>query len=160
MQSDLVGDPSPICKRTSGWILPSKRGTFEPLAEFEPGAVEARFLHVTEGDALIDTVAWQPERPRVWWLHHDLVAVLGEDEIDSAWWDERPARMLETPADYSAAHGHGFVVLDWTCSILAILGRVASVECATPALFRRLRETLVEQAMPRGLTITVKSHAG
>jgi hypothetical protein len=62
--------------------------------------------------------------------------------------------LLETPAAYVAAHGHGFCIVDWTADVNAIIGRVEAVECATQALYARLRRTLIAQAMPRGLTIT------
>jgi hypothetical protein len=140
-----------------GWIIPSSRGTFELLEEFEPGAVQAEFLHVADGNEIVDTIAWEKERPGVWWARRDLLDHVGAHELDAAWWDERPARLLPTPADYVAAHGHGFVILDWSADINAIIGKVAAVECATAALYRKLKETLIEQAMPRGLTITVRA---
>ncbi len=142
----------------SGWIMPSRRGTFEHLAEAEPGAINADFLHVIEGDDLIDTVAWERSKPGVWWLRHDLITHVGGDELAAAWWDERPARMLETPAAYVDARGGGFCIVDWSADINAVVGRVAAVECATPALYKRLRETLIQQAMPRGLSITIASN--
>jgi len=143
----------------SGLIVPNSRGTFEPVAEFEPGAVLADFLHVIDGDELIDSVAWEAGRARTWWLRHDIITHVGDHELDDAWWHERPARLLETPAAYVAAHSRGFVILDWSSDVNAIVGRVAAVECATPALYERLRRTLIEQAMPRGLTITTAAKA-
>lgn len=141
----------------SGWIMPSKLGTFEPLAELEPGAVQADFLHVRNDGEIIDIIAWERERPGIWWARRDLLTHVGDFELDDAWWSERPARLLETPAAYVAAHGRGFVILDWASDVNAIVGRVAQIECATPALYRKLWETLIEQAMPPGLTITVRA---
>jgi hypothetical protein len=149
----------------SGLIRPSSDGTFQRLSEPEPGAITAELLHVREmvfdpieevGD-IYDCVAWNPQKPGVWWTERGLVTCVGEYELTASYWREQPARMLATPADYVAAHGAGFVILDWSADVNAIIGRVAAVECATSALYRKLRETLIEQAKPRGLTITVRA---
>lgn len=138
----------------AGWILPSRSGTFELLADFEPGALRAEFLHVPGDDGeIVDAIAWERERPGIWWTRHDLLTHVGWHELEAAWWEERPARLLETPNDYVARLGAGFVILDWTADLDAIIGRVARIECATQALKARLKQKLVERAM-RGLSIT------
>src|SRR5215468_5565981 len=92
-----------------GLIRPCRDGRFELLAEHEPGAIEADFMYVREmvddpieeiGD-IYDAIAWQSERPGVWWTEHGLVAVVGEHELVAAWWGNRPARMVATPYDHA-----------------------------------------------------------
>jgi hypothetical protein len=150
----------------SGLIRPCRDGRFERLSEFEPGAVEADFMHVREqvddpieqiGD-VFDVIAWQAQRPGVWWTQRGLVTVIGEHELQAAWWGSRAARMVATPADHARDPGT-FCVVDWTADINAIIGRNSMIECSTPALYKKLRETLIAQAMPRGLTITTRQQA-
>jgi hypothetical protein len=73
-----------------GLILPRADGTFDPLGEIEPNAIEVDFLHVTDDGELIDSIAWHRDRPDIWWTHRDLVPVVGSYEISSSWWDHRP----------------------------------------------------------------------
>jgi hypothetical protein len=138
-----------------GWIIGRADGLFEHLPEFEPGAIEADMAMVRDDDLeSYDAVAWERGSRSPWWLVAGVATVLGEHELSAAWWDGRPARMLETPTDYVAAHGAGFVVLDWTADLNSVLGGATAVECATLALYERLRTTLIQQALPRGLAIT------
>src|SRR5215813_2994206 len=147
---------------TRGWIVGRSDGTFDgPFTDFEPGAVWAHLLHCRTpvfdplddiGD-VYDVIAWEEGKPSPWWTLRGDVEVIGEHELRSAWWDDRPARMLATPSDYVAAVGAGFCIIDWAADINSIIGRVSAVDCSTPALAERLTNTLIAQAMPR-LTIT------
>jgi hypothetical protein len=112
----------------SGLIRPSGNvGTFQRLSEFEPGAIAAEFILVRETvfDAMdetgevYDTVAFDPSRPTRWWTEHGLVTCLGECELNTAWWNERPARMVATPADWLACHGAAFCIVDWSTDLNA-----------------------------------------
>jgi len=147
---------------TCGWIVGRSDGTFEgPFAEFGPGLIEADLLHclepvfdpLEEVGEVYDIIAWERGKPSPWWTHRGIVTVIGERELRQAVWEQRPARMLATPADYVSAHGAGFVIIDWSADINRIIGEAAAIECATPALAERLSKMLVAQAMPR-LAIT------
>jgi hypothetical protein len=148
----------------SGLIHPCRDGTFQRLEEFEPGGLVAEFLHVREtvfdwteevGD-IYDIVAWDARRPGIWWTAYGVAVVLGEWELGDAAWDDRPARMTSTPDAWVCSHGSSFCVVDWSADLQAIIGRASKIKCATPALHTKLRETLIAQAMPRGLVITTQ----
>jgi hypothetical protein len=131
-----------------GLILPRADGTFDPLGEIEPNAIEVDFLHVTDDGELIDSIAWHRDRPDIWWTHRDLVPVVGSYEISSSWWDHRPAYFVETPADFIACNGQAACIIDWTADVNAIIGEAESVGCQTTALAERMRRTLLAQARP------------
>src|SRR5262249_29173467 len=93
-------------------------------------------------------VAWEHGKPSPWWTLRGTATVIGEHELRSARWQQRPAQMLATPADFVAAAGAGFCVIDWSADINSLIGDVAAVECAAPPLAERLRTTPIAQAMP------------
>jgi len=137
-------------------IRPCHDGRFQLLSEFEPGAVDAELILVREivldpmeqlGE-VYDTVAFDPSRPTRWWTESGLATCLGEYELDTAWWDDRPARMVATPADWLACHGAAFVILDWSCDLSALLGRAPTIECADDWLAGKLNREMAAQARP------------
>jgi hypothetical protein len=141
----------------SGLIRPCRGDRFERLSEFEPGAIAAEFILVREivfdpmdevGD-VYDTVAFDPARPTRWWTEYGLAVCLGEYELATAWWQERPARMVATPADWLRCHGAAFCIIDWNADLHAIIGRAPSVECADDWLAGKLKRELTEQARSR-----------
>jgi hypothetical protein len=134
-----------------GWIMPELRGSFQP-AEFEPGAVKAEFLHVKSypDGATVDVVAWDPHAPGRWWTFRDVCAVAGEYELNASWWEEdRPARLVATPAEHRADPRVTCCIIDWSADLNAAFGLAPAVECSTEALALRLHKTLVAQAVPR-----------
>lgn len=143
----------------TAWIVGRRDGRFDLLGEYEPGAVRADLVHVLEGEylELVDAVAWECHRPGRWWTLRGVATVLGEHELAAAWWEQRPARMVATPADWLAQPLTSFVIVDWSTDINAAIGAAPGVVCDTPALACRLRRTLIEQAMPK-LPITVLGH--
>jgi hypothetical protein len=149
----------------SGLIRPSRDGTFQRLSEFEPGAIKAEFILAREtvfepmeevGD-VYDTVAYDPTRPTRWWTEHGLAVCLGDWEITAAWWGDRPARMVATPADWLKTHGGSFCVLDWSADLQAIIGRVPAIECVDDWLAGKLKREMTEQARPK-IQIFVKGN--
>jgi len=140
-----------------GLIRPSSDGTFQRLAELEPGAITADFILVREmvcdpmeevGE-VYDTIAYDPGRPTRWWTERRLAVALGEWELCNAWWDGRPARMVATPADWLACHGAGFCIVDWSVDLNALLGRAPAIECADDWLAGKLNRELTAQARPK-----------
>jgi len=141
----------------SGYIIGRSDGTFDgPLAEFEPGAIMAELMCVREIVAdpmeeigeVYDVVAWERGTTSPWWTRRGLVTVLGEHELQSAWWQDRPARMVATPYDHAIDPGT-FCIIDWSADINAIIGIAPAVECASRDLERRLWDALTRQEMPK-----------
>jgi len=132
------------------YVIGNADGRFELLSEFEPGAVDAEIMIVRdEGLEAFDAVAWEHDKPSRWWTLRDVVTGVGEHEISKAFWEERPARMIETPADYLACRCEACCIIDWSADINAIIGLAPAIECATSRLERRLRQALVRQALPK-----------
>ncbi len=142
---------------SAAWIMPSSAGTFQRLPEYEPGAVDADWLYVREWvpdpfeevPEIIDCVAWKKGTRSPWWMWHGIAAHVGEHELRTAYWQDRPARLLETPQDFLACHGAGFCILDWTADVDAIIGAAPAVSCSTDDLAAKLQRVLTEQAKPR-----------
>jgi hypothetical protein len=147
---------------TGSWILPFSDGTFQRLREYQPGAIDVNWLYVRnwvpdpfeDVAPIIDCVAWPKGSREPWWLWRNIAACVGEHELQSAWWENRPARLVETPADYLACHCAAFCILDWNADINAMLGAAPGVCCSTLRLAQKLSRTLQQQAMPK-LSITV-----
>ena len=97
---------------------------------------------------IFDVVAWERDTKSPWWTQRGIVTVIGEHELETAWWQERPARMVATPRDHAVDPGT-FCIIDWNADINAIIGRAPAVECAIPALRERLIRALQAQAMPK-----------
>jgi hypothetical protein len=140
----------------SGLIRPA--GTrFERLSEYEPGAFNAEFILVRETvfdpmeevGEVYDVVAFDPSRPTRWWTEHGLVTCLGEYELNTAWWEDRPARMVATPYDWLRCHGAAFCVVDWSCDLNALIGRAPAIECADSWLASKLNRELTAQDRPK-----------
>jgi hypothetical protein len=131
------------------WVRPYPGGTFEPLPEHEPGAVEVRLLRVHSRDReLIDIIAWAPEKPSTWWTLNDLVTHIGTDALSYAAWTGKPAYFVETPQRFIECGKRVACVIDWTADINSVIGMCESVVCETPALARRMRETIIKQCRP------------
>lgn len=134
----------------SSWVIGRSDGRFEPLSEFEPGAVKAKIMLVRDYDGeAVDAIAWASDRPTVWWTYRGTLDYIGEHELRRAWWDQSPARMVATPAGFVAAAGAAFCILRWDADIDEILGPVPGVDCDGAALAQKLRRTLIEQAAER-----------
>ena len=131
------------------FILPNADGTFEPLSEREPGAIAAQFLRVTVDAKWLDTIAWDPGTPSIWWTRRRVVPFIGSDELSRAWWDERPARFVATPADYLLHRKNAVCIIDWTADINSIIGVVDAVTCETRALAEKMKQTLLRQSRPK-----------
>lgn len=152
--TDALGHPRPC---THGLIMPVRGGLFEPLTEFEPGALDVDFLHVRETVAdpfeevgeIIDIIAWRRGTKSPWWMRRGVVTVIGDWELDNAAREDRPARMVATPADFVGTHGGAFCILNWNADLCEIIERAPHIECACAALEQRLRQTLVRQALPK-----------
>jgi hypothetical protein len=139
-------------------IEPYRDGTFGYAAD-DVGTL-ARQCPVLEHEELIDVVAWPLNGVSPWWTLRGVATLLGEHELRAAWWESRPARLVETPQAYLDQAGECACVLDWSCDINTALGEAPGVECSTPALAIRLRRVLIEQAMPRILaSISVQRKA-
>jgi hypothetical protein len=137
------------------YIRGTADGLFDILPHHEPDCAYAEIVVVRDLDLEpYDAVAWEVGKPGKWWTLRGAAAVLGEGELSMAWWEARPARLLATPADFIAAHGAGFVLLDWAAPINDIIGACPAVQCADHALANRLKRTLWQQAMP-SLPITI-----
>jgi hypothetical protein len=137
------------------YIRGTADGLFDILPHHEPDSAYAQIIIVRDLDLEpYDAIAWEIGKPEKWWTLRGAAVVLGEYELTAAYWQERPARMLATPADYIDCHGAGFVLLDWSAPINDIIGACPAVSCATRALADRLRRTLWQQAMP-SLPITI-----
>src|SRR5262249_26257416 len=115
------------------------------------GQIPARY----RGRRLVDTIAWEPERPGRWLSHRDLVTHVGQDELDRSFWDETPARMVATPAAFVACHGQAFCILDWSADLNAIIGRAAAVECDSEELRGFLSRALHRQATAHLRTLKI-----
>jgi len=140
-----------------GWADVHADGTFTPLPVELPGAVWCHFLNVREavGDPfnevppIVDVVAWEDCRPWDWWLLHRAAAITGEWEIDNAWRDQRPARMLATPAEFLRSHGAGFCVLDWRkAGDLLELIDIVEVTYSNPWLANKLVQARIARDFP------------
>lgn len=132
------------------WIIGRADGSFQPVADFEPGALDATIMLVRDGNGdVADAVAWEDSRPGRWWTYSGTLDYIGEGELRRAWWGNRPARMVSTPAAYLDAIGSAFCILRWSADVDAILGPVCGVVCDTEALKAKLRRTLLEQAADR-----------
>jgi hypothetical protein len=131
-------------------IIGACDGTFRIADHGEAGATDAELLLVRDGDDLeiVDAIAWPRDRRSPWWTMHGLVALLGDQELRAAWWDQRPVRLLETPRDWLHAHGDGACIVDWEADLREMFGDATAVTCATAALAARVRQTLQAQAAP------------
>lgn len=141
------------------WIIGHRDRMFEPLYEFEPGAIEATIILVREGEEaeVVDAIAWPKDTRSPWWMLRGIATVLGEHELSRAWWDGNAAQMVATPADFVACHGAAFCILDWSADLNSIIGRAPAVECATAGLAAKLRAALIEQALPK-IPISIRHH--
>jgi hypothetical protein len=109
----------------------------------------AKQFQVLESGDLIDVIAWPFDRSDIWWALYGIATHLGEDELRSAGWMQRSARMVGTPQTYLDRAGECFCVLDWEADLNAMIGDAPSVVCDSSNLAAQLGQTLRKQAMPR-----------
>ena len=93
----------------------------------------------------IDTIAWTPDRPRRWFFERHLATHLGDAALHRAQWDQRPIRLLPTPAAWLADPEGAMVILDWCSDLRAIFRDVAEIICHSPELKRFLDRRLAQQ---------------
>ncbi len=148
--SSDAGAGSAVDIASPAWIMPTPRGLFDVLPEFEPGALDADVFEIEdEAGEVVDQVAWTPDRPARWWLRTGDGLVLGAPEIARSAECDAPIRLLGTPLEYLDAHAHGrpwcAVILRWDAPLAEILSPARSVIPSTPTLEMRLRRGLRNQ---------------
>lgn len=140
---------SPIMTEASGLYQPHESGE------------RAVILGVRDhGGAVVDIVAWFPERPGRWWLRHGVMSTLGEVEIERAAHFEVPLHLFGTPDAWLFNHAPGgrwpaACVIDWIGfnPASAFMG-IPLILCEHDLLARRLRGA--ERHFARPLRIEVR----
>ncbi|WP_119461884.1 hypothetical protein [Rhodospirillaceae bacterium SYSU D60014] len=134
-------------------IATYRDGTFDPC-EPMPGAIYAKTMPVYDrlGEP-VDLVAWASADPSRWWLRHGLATVLGEDDLNGAWWEERPVMLAATPAEwleqrYLWPNKLWVCVLDWSADPRATLGLASEVVCTSTALQQKLKDEIARHVAP------------
>ena len=133
----------------AGWALPHSSGRFEPLKAFEPGALWMDYLTVREpitgpliewsGD-IIDVVGWEASNSGAWWSLNRVADMLGEQELQRAWWDGRHARLCDSPLDWLQAGCEPVCILDWWQDWSAMAFAATGIICQSGALAERVRQ--------------------
>lgn len=130
-----------------GYVVTYGDGTFEP-SEPVPGAIYAKMLPVRDRDgAAYDLVAWEHRDPWRWWLRHGRAVVLGEDDLEAAWWEEVPLYLCGTPAEWLEErhlwpNKRWACVLDWAEDPRITLGLAHEIRCTSAALATKLRQEI------------------
>lgn len=147
----LVGQAHDIpedLKIASGlaWIEPASDGSFA-FAPAPKVGIWARMLPVFDDDGIIDVVAWERGRPSPWWLYRRNLTVLGDHTIRLAALTGGAVQLTAFPEKYLDYYaGHAACIVDWAADLRGMFEGVREVRCDSPALERRLHETLSRQA--------------
>ena len=131
-------------------IVPSADGTYRP----DPSGQWAVILPVRDREGeLCDLAAWFPNQPERWWLRFgDATPLLGARALAVAAYFGDPIELFPTPEQWALAGGRGCAALNWCAPIGDLFEGVSRVECDSPALQVRLRDTLRRWEPP----VTVK----
>lgn len=94
----------------AGAIRPLASGRYEPTTEAGEGIIDlAFFVAVVSAPDILDIVAWEWDRPDVWWLRLGEATWLG----DHMFRQKRRLLLVETPKDYVQNRGQCACVLNW-----------------------------------------------
>ena len=109
------------------------------------------------GGAIIDIVAFDPEKPDEWFLRTGNAWALGMDAIAEARdnWTGNRIFLSATPLDWLRAGMRGACVIDWTLDAVTTLRDAVEIQVAEPRFARALRLELSRQ--PRITEIAVKT---
>jgi hypothetical protein len=140
--------PRPVAAGRKVWIDVFGDGSW--CRSEGPAGLLAQLLPVIDpaSGQPFDCVAWAPARPNRWWRQRLLADVLGEADLRSVWWDQRPITLCSTPAEWVRTPSPRACVLDWRCDLHRALWRASTIVC-TKELAERLGRVLAEQVRPR-----------
>lgn len=62
---------------------------------------------------IVDLVAWKPDRPNQWWTRCYSGVPLGDDQLFTAEYWQKPMMLRATPLNWLRAGGDGVCILDW-----------------------------------------------
>lgn len=133
-------------------ISTSSAGLYEPAEEGRAAVIVPmgqRFTPWCGWEVVDDLCAFFIDQPGRWWLRRGAEAVLGLEALEDAHSTKAAPQLVATPFDWLKAGGKAVCIVNWgACDPRELFVGFPVVNCASPALERRLLQRIEELARP------------